>query len=326
MVDSPPIKAGKMVLFGLMSCKISCHKTRIGLAAALSLLLALTTPACGIKTEVKVPVSPRIIAAKNATLQELLAKLSEYSDKITSLSSSSVKVSLTTGKPEGGKLQEYRSAPGYVLLRRPHGMLLTIQNPLTKTTILELLSRGDEFEIWNPRDNRLYIGRNSARELEFEEKGQGLSFTARPIHILDAVLPTWILLDQPDRRILRTEEQDDDGKYYVLTQVHDGGGMELRALRRLWVERSQLAVVKEETFTEAGEVAGIVHYANLSESDGVLLPLSIQIERPLDGYKLELQFRSWRVNPALPDSSFALKPPQSAERIVLKEKVRSQNR
>jgi outer membrane lipoprotein-sorting protein len=305
MVDSPPIKAGKMVLFGLMSCKISCHKTRIGLAAALSLLLALTTPACGIKTEVKVPVSPRIIAAKNATLQELLAKLSEYSDKITSLSSSSVKVSLTTGKPEGGKLQEYRSAPGYVLLRRPHGMLLTIQNP---------------------RDNRLYIGRNSARELEFEEKGQGLSFTARPIHILDAVLPTWILLDQPDRRILRTEEQDDDGKYYVLTQVHDGGGMELRALRRLWVERSQLAVVKEETFTEAGEVAGIVHYANLSESDGVLLPLSIQIERPLDGYKLELQFRSWRVNPALPDSSFALKPPQSAERIVLKEKVRSQNR
>ena len=184
----------------------------------------LTTPGCGIKSEVKVPVSPRITAAKTATLQELLAKLREYSDKITSLSSSSVKVSLTTGKAESGKLQEYRSAPGYMLLRRPDGMLLAIQNPLTKTTILELLSRGDEFEIWSPRDNRLYIGRNSARELELEEKGQGLSFTARPIHILDAILPTWILLDQPDRRIMRTEEQDAEGKYYVLTHVHECGG------------------------------------------------------------------------------------------------------
>ena len=82
--------------------------------------------------------------------------------------------------------------------------------------------------------------------------------------------------------------------------------------------------MKEETFTEAGAVAGIVRYENFSESDGVLLPLSIQIERPLDGYELELQFRSWRVNPELPESSFALKPPPGAERIILKEKARSQ--
>jgi len=312
-----------MVISGRMNCRIFRHGAGFAHAAALLLWPLVTMPACGIKSEVRVPVSPRVAAARTATLQELLAKLREYSDNITSLSSSSVKVSLTTGKAESGKLQEYRSAPGYVLLRRPLSMLLAVQNPLTKTTILELLSRGDEFEIWSPRDNRLYIGRNSARELELEEQGHALSFTARPSHILDAILPSWILLDQPDRRILRTEEQDADGKYYVLTQVQDLGGTELRPLRRLWVERSQLAVVKEETFTETGEVAGIVYYANLAESDGVLLPLSIRIERPLDGYQLELQFRGWRVNPDLPEASFALKPPASAERIILKEKARS---
>jgi outer membrane lipoprotein-sorting protein len=312
-----------MVICGPMNRKIFRQMVRLAHAAPLFLLPLLTIPACGIKSEVRVPVSPRVAAARTATLQELLANLSEYSDKITSLSSSSVKVSLTTGKAESGKLQEYRSAPGYLLLRRPLGMLLAVQNPLTKTTILELLSRGDEFEIWSPRDNRLYIGRNSAREFELDEQGHALSFTARPSHILDAVLPAWILLDQPDRRLLRTEEQDAEGKYYVLTQVQDVGGTELRPLRRLWVERSRLAVVKEETFTETGEVAGIVLYENLSESEGVLLPLSIRIERPRDGYQLELQFRSWRVNPELPEASFALKPPPSAERIILKEKVRS---
>ena len=306
-----------------MSNGIIRRLARLACFAVLLLLPLLTTTTCGIKSEIKVPVSPRVAAAKTATLQELLAKLSEYSDKITSLSSSSAKVSLTTGKAESGKLQEYRSAPGYVLLHRSLGMLLAVQNPLTKTTILELLSRGDEFEIWSPRDNRLYVGRNSAGELEFEEQGRALSFTARPSHILAALLPSWVLLDQPDRRILRTEEQDAGGKYYVLMQVQDVGGKELHPLRRLWIERSQLTVVKEETFAESGEVAGIVNYASLSESEGVLLPLSIRIERPLDGYQLEMQFRSWRVNPELPESSFVLKPPASAERIILQEKVRS---
>ncbi len=202
-------------------------------------------------------------------------------------------------------------------------MLMNIQAPLAKTTILELSSKGDQFEIWSPRDNKLYIGRNSAREFDLEDKEKGPGFTARPKHILEAILPTAIELQQPGDRIMRTEEQDANAKYYVLTLVRETDGQEVRALRRQWIERSRMVIVKEETFTDEGQIDGIVSYDDFSEFDGVTLPLSIHIDRPLDGYRLDIQIGNWRVNPDLPEDAFTLKPPPAAERIILKEKARS---
>jgi len=288
-------------------------------AATVSLLL-LSAWGCGIKTQVKIPVSPKIAAAKSATVQELLALLRDYSDKITSLSSTSMRVDLTTGTAEGGAVQKYHSAPGYILLRRPDDLLLNVQNPVTKTTVLELLSRGDQFEVWNPRNNKLYIGRNSARGFELEENGEALAFTARPTHIFEAVLLRPITLNQPDLRISSTEEEDAQAKYYVLTLLQETGGVEMRALRRLKIERSEMVVVEEETFTETGRVASIVDYSDLARFDGVLLPHEIHIERPIDGYSLGLHFKDWRLNPNLDDSAFVLNPGPRAERVILKEK------
>lgn len=283
-------------------------------------MLALTAWGCGVKTEVKVPISPKIAAAKNANLQELLALLQGRSAKITSLSSTSLRVSLTVVKAESGNAQVYRSAPGYILLRRPDDMLLNVQAPLTKTTIVQLLSRGDQFEMWNPRDNKLYVGRNSARGYELQQNGQALAFTARPAHIFEAILPQPILLTTPDARVSMTEEQDAEAKYYVLTLYQETGTSQIRVLRRLWIERSQMVPAKEETFTETGQVAGIVKYSDLGTFDDMLLPRAIVIDRPVDGYSLDLRFSHWRVNPSLADSAFSLDLPPGAERVILKEK------
>jgi len=285
-----------------------------------ALLLLPTASGCGVKTEVQVPIAPKIAAAKTATLQELLAMLQGYRAKITTLSSRSVKVSLTVAKAESGKAQVYHSAPGYILLRQPSDMLLNVQVPLTKTTAVELLSRDDQFELWSPRDNKLYVGRNSAKGFELEENGQALAFTARPVHIIDAILPHPVSLSRQDERISKTEEQDAEAKYYVLTLYQETGTPELRVLRRLWIERSQMVLAKDETFTESGQLAGIVKYSDPGTFDGMLLPRAIVIDRPLDGYSLGLRFSDWRINPSLEDSAFVLNPPPEAKRIILKEK------
>lgn len=288
-------------------------------ATAASLLL-LGASGCGIKTQVKILVSPKIAAAKSATVQELLALLKDYSDRITSLSSTSMRVDLTMGTAEGGTVQKYHSAPGYILLRRPDDIRLSIQAPFTKTTVIELLSRGDRFEVWNPRDNKVYVGRNGARGYELEENGEALVFTARPAHIFEAILPRAITLEQADLRISITEEVDSQAKYYVLNLLQESGGVEMRTLRRLKIERSEMAVVEDETFTETGRVASIVDYSDLARFDGVLLPREIRIERPIDGYSLGLHFKDWRLNPSLADSAFVLNPGPGAERVILKEK------
>ena len=277
---------------------------------------------CGVKRSVKVPVSQKVLEAKSATLDELLSLISSYDAKLTTLSSSSLKVSFTSGKVESGKLQEYRSAPGYVLLKRPDALRLNIQNPLTKTTIVELASQGDDFFLWYPRENKFFVGRNSVREFDLEGSQNSPVFSARPIHIFEAILP-YRLPPEPGMRIAMEEDRDAGAKYYVVSFFDAVGQDRLRPLRRLWFERSALAVVKQVTFAKDGSITSSIRYADLVSVGGLLLPHSIHIERPADGYFLDLQVKSWRVNPDIPETAFMLSPPPAAQRITLKEKTKS---
>jgi outer membrane lipoprotein-sorting protein len=79
-------------------------------------------------------------------------------------------------------------------------------------------------------------------------------------------------------------------------------------------------VVKQQTFETDGRIASKIQYSGHTLVDGLLLPLSIHIERPSDGYVLDMQFKSWRVNPDMPATAFVLSPPQGAQRVVLKER------
>jgi hypothetical protein len=238
-------------------------------------------------------------AAKTATLQELVTMIQDSRKRITSLSSVSVKVTLTTGKDD---------------------LVLTVQEPITLTTLIQLSSVGDQFQMWNRRDNKLYIGRNSATGFELEDNGKAVAFTARPMHILDAILPAPLPIGEPGVRMSKTEWQDAAAKYYILAILKDTGSMETRTLRWLWIERSQLAVVKDVAFTDTGEIAGTVDYSDFSNFEGFLLPQGIRIDRPMDGYSLDLHAREWRVNPKIEDANFILNVPPDVERVVLKEK------
>jgi hypothetical protein len=277
---------------------------------------------CGVKRTVNVPVPAKVLEAKTATLDELITLIGEQGEGIQSLSSNDIRITLTSGKVESGELQQYRSAPGYILLKRPDLIRLSVQNPVTKTAIVELLSVGDQFSIWYPRENKFYVGANSAKELEIEGDPGGSTFAARPIHISQAILLPDLPLGDPGVRISQKEDQDESAKYYILSLFREAGDFRLRPLSELWVERSVLGLVKKITFEEDGAVASMVHYSNLISLEGYLVPQSIRIERPLDDYSLDMEFKTWRINPDLPDSAFVLRMPPGAERVVLKEKIR----
>ena len=63
-----------------------------------------------------------------------------------------------------------------------------------------------------------------------------------------------------------------------------------------------------------------IAYSNEVEVSGLKLPLHIHVDRPLDGYALDLEFKSWRINPELPDNAFLLKLPEGVQVIHLVEK------
>ena len=66
-----------------------------------------------------------------------------------------------------------------------------------------------------------------------------------------------------------------------------------------------------------------VEYSDMTRMSDFFLPLRIRMDRPLDGYVLNMEFKSWRINNGLPDNAFVLKPPEGVQIVPLKEKTRS---
>jgi hypothetical protein len=93
-------------------------------------------------------------------------------------------------------------------------------------------------------------------------------------------------------------------------------------MRRIWIERSELAIARQQIFQEDGQIVSDIQYSGMERTnDAFLLPLKIHLDRPLDGYALNMEFKSksWRVNSGLPDSAFVQPPPNGAQIVHLKE-------
>jgi len=280
--------------------------------------------ACGIRRTVKVEVPEKILQAKTAGLDELIAHVNIYADRVQTLSSSTMKATYTAGRLENGVLQTYRSAPGYILLKQPDKIRINVQNPITKTSIAEMLSVGNEFQVWVPSRNKLYIGMNNTKELMTEGQSEDGSIGIRPMHIYDAIIPARLVTGISGRWVAMEEDQNATTRYYVLADYAESGSGILFPRRKIWIDRSNLTMAKQQFYDDDGRLTGIVRYSDLSLLEGVWLPLTINIERPVEGYTLDLTFKTWNLNPNLQDIAFILKTPEGAERIELREKVRSQ--
>jgi hypothetical protein len=292
---------------------------RVMLMACLAPLL-LAFPGCKIRKTIKTEVPAKILQAKTASLEELLSMLQGY-DRIHSLSSS-LDVTYSYGKRESGAIQEIRKQPGYVLLKRPDSTHLVVQNFVTSTRELEVLSVEDDLSIYYRRENALYVGKNSAKNLTLKNVGNEGNVTVpiRGGHIYEAIFPQSIQIDTSGFLYSMEEEADSGAKYYVLGVYREGGSKRIRIVRRLWIERSSLAIARQQVYLDDGRIVSDIAYSNETEIDGVKLPLHIHMDRPLDGYALDLEFKSWRIDPDLPDNAFSLKLPDGVQIIHLVEK------
>ena len=303
----------------LLFTKALQHVPRLSLFLLLACVLAAAA-GCRTKQEIKIDVSSMILAARTADFDELLAIVNQYG-KITDLKNSGMKATLTLGRWESGIQEEYRSAPGYILLRRPSSLHLVIQNPVIyKTAIFEAVSDGDEFSAWLRDTNKVYKGRNSAKELVSDDRPEGIPL--RPDHLYEAIIPAGIDLTEPGLRISLEESSDKISKYYILSVYREGALPLIHVSRRIWIERSQLVISRIQSFDDAGRLTGDMEYSEMTPVDGFFLPTKIELARPEDGYALALEFANgrWGVNSGLDDDSFVLPQREGAEVVLLREK------
>jgi outer membrane lipoprotein-sorting protein len=156
--------------------------------------------------------------------------------------------------------------------------------------------------------------------VEDAESSNNFSIPIRGGHIFEAIFPQSIQVDAPGFLFSLEEEADARAKYYILSVYKEGATKRIYAVRKLWIERSSLSIARQQVYLEDGRVASDINYSDETEVNGFKLPLHMHIDRPLDGYALNLEFKSWRTDPDSPDNAFSLKLPDGVQIIPLVEK------
>lgn len=268
---------------------------------------------CSVKHAVKVDVAPDTKTAKTASFSDLRQIIASYG-QIQSLSSNDLHLTLTSGRKESGRLYRYRKVSGYILLKRPDAARLVIKSPVISTTIFDLVSIGDNFRVWIPSRNKFYTRENNAEGDSFKDD---LPAIPNGEHIFEDIFPQSIDFDSPGIHFSEREETEAGKKYYVISTFEMGSGTRLYPLRTIWIERSNLTIARQQEYREDGQIIGDIHYSQEAQIGGFFLPLKIHIERPLDGYTLDIEFKTWRINPGPPDKAFDLVPPPKAKIVHL---------
>ncbi len=288
------------------------------------LLTTLAAISCGcegraVKGHTVVPPA-QMPVAKEATREELLDAYNLIARSTKTLNAT-VELKPTAGSKYSGVIDEYHEVKAFLLAARPAEIRMIGQAPVIGKTVFDMASDGETFRVSIPSKNKFLVGpvaveRNSAKPIE----------NLRPQHLLDALL--WPEIRKEEAVTLK-EFNDEKGRYYVLTVLR--GGYQVEVLREIWFDRASLQVVRMQTFGPKGSLVSDVSFADWQPLDSAAgqstatptppavgvssFPRTIQIERPHDDYKLELQVTKVTVNEEIPAERFKLEQPAGAELV-----------
>ncbi len=279
-------------------------KRSVGLGAA-SIFIVLVSTSCLVRTRTVVPGGQTANKpALTATRDDLLERIHRVSDPIQSFSLK-VDMSTSVGGVFGGKVTDYPTIQGFILFRRPDQIRVVGLDPVVHSTILDMVSTGNEFRVSIPSKSQFIEGQNDAPATS-KNKLENL----RPIAFLNA-----LLINPPatgEVAILEDVSDETRAIYKLIFILRDGDDLHL--LRSVYFDRYTLDISAQRTFDKAGHVTSETKYSGWTAYGAVRFPHVIDMTRPQDGYELVLTVTDFKLNPAdLTDEKFVLTPPPNAE-------------
>jgi outer membrane lipoprotein-sorting protein len=291
------------------------------LLATLAAISCGCVPKNGVTGHTKLDRS-QIPVVKDATREELLETYNLIARSTKTLNAT-VELKPTAGSKYSGVIDEYHEVKAFLLAARPALIRVIGQAPVIGTTVFDMVSDGDTFQVSIPSKKKFLVGavateRASSKPIE----------NLRPQHLLDALL--WPEIRKEESVTLR-EFNDENARYYVLTVLR--GGYQVEVLREIWFDRSDLQVKRMQTFGPKGLLLSDVRLNDWQFSDTVpgqngsaapstaasSFPRTIRIDRPHDDYKLDLQVTKVTLNGEIPPERFKLEQPAGSELVPVGE-------
>lgn len=288
-----------------------------GLACMIAVTVAAISCSCGgsVKTTRNLPVA-QVVVVKDATREELLEKYNAIAAGVKSVNAT-VELKPTAGSKYSGVIEEYHEVKAFLLAQRPASIRMIGQAPVIGKTVFDMASDADSFRVSIPSKNKFLVGavtleRTSSKPIE----------NLRPQHLLDALLWSEI---RKEEDVLFEEFNDEKARYYVLTVLR--GGYRREILRKIWFSRADLQVARLQEFGPKGALLSDVRYSDWEPligdqehgspaASGIsAFPRVIQIERPHDDYRMDLQVTKLVLNEDLPADRFKLEQPSGSELV-----------
>jgi hypothetical protein len=294
---------------------------RRGLACTVGVTVAAISCGCGgaVSTKKTLPAT-QVVVVQDATQEDLLGKYNGVARGVTSVNAT-VQLKPTAGSKYTGVIEEYHEVKAFLLAERPAYIRMIGQVPVIGKTVFDMTSDSESFRVSIPSKNKFLVGavsleRTSSKPIE----------NLRPQHLLDALLWTEI---RKEADVLLEEFNDEKARYYVLTVLR--GGYRTEILRKIWFNRADLEVARLQEFGPKGALVSDVRYSDWESLTGdqrqssaavpgvMAFPRVIQIDRPHDDYRLDLQVTKLTLNEDIPAERFKLEQPAGSELIRVGE-------
>lgn len=256
---------------------------------------------------------------KQASLQELVSWINANDSRLQSLSAN-VDFSVSTGGEKKGKVTEYQTFSGYVLVRKPDMLRMIGLVPLVRNRMFDMVSNGARFELSIPPKNKFYVG--SAQKPPVKHSNETLA-NLRPQDIFNALLirpiegpPNAIAVLEQSTEMVKDPKTHKDAiqpDYIVVVIRNAEHGYYLS--RRIVFSRTDLLPHEQWIYNEQGQLVTYAHYENFTEHNGIMIPNVVEIQRPIEEYAINLTITKLSTNVPLRDDQFSLQQPPGSQLI-----------
>lgn len=255
----------------------------------------------------------------NATAEELVGKLNQNFSAINTLNAS-ITITASTGGGKAGKVTEYTSFKGYVLMRKPSDLRVILQVPIIGSVGLDMVSDGHNFKLIIPSKNKAMVGTDEVKtpsKNPLENLRPGIffdSFLIRGANPQEAVALT------ESERILAPQSpkheaiEDPDYDLAILRKKPAadsaaGSPAILETARVVHFTRVTLLPYQQDIYDKRGRVVTTVLYDGYQQYGNISFPTQIDIKRPYDEYELKIVISKLTPNKPLENDQFDLQIP-----------------
>ena len=275
---------------------ISTASSRLQLRT-LPLLLALVAASTGCLYRTR-SVAPPPVAARTATLDELLAQIERFG-AVQSLRAE-VNMGLTFLNDDMDRTRTLTDVRGFILAERPDHARIQAQYPVTHQTAFDMVADQDKFSVYLVWRKRFLQGVTALDERS-EERAENI----RPQHVVEP-----LLIDPPrSDETAALDNQSRIGRLYHIVVFRKEQGDHEVITRKFWFDRADLQLAILEIYDGDGNAVTQASYSDWREQGDAPYAARVSITRPFDGYSLVVQMQDPGINATLPPDAFVLDPP-----------------